>query len=191
VPDPAPDPGSGSGAGSGSAGAAAGRSADELVCPGCGRRHAANERFCEGCGMPLVHDAQPLASDDVSERHQRARKIKPQLAEGPLVRVAGARNQTEAEFIQGLLLEEGVPSLLKRTAGFDVPDFLAAGPRDILVPQSGAATAREVLLEADLIDATPAGARGAAVDPRRLLVGLVVALIIGALIVWGIDALHS
>ena len=64
----------------------------------------------------------------------RARKIKPQLAEGELVRVAGARNQAEAEFIQGLLLEEGVPSMLRRSAGFDVPDFLAAGPRDVLVP---------------------------------------------------------
>jgi hypothetical protein len=168
-----------------------GHPADALVCPGCGRRQAVTERFCEGCGMPLIHDADPAADDELSERHQRARKIKPQLAEGPLVRVAGARNQTEAEFIQGLLLEEGVPSLLKRTAGFDVPDFLAAGPRDVFVPQSGAATAREVLLQADLIDEAPPGARGATVDPRRLLIGLVVALIIGALLVWAVSALHS
>ena len=41
--------------------------------------------------------------------HERARKIKPQLTEGPLVQVAWGRNQAEAEFIQGLLLEEGVP----------------------------------------------------------------------------------
>ena len=82
----------------------------------------------------------------VSESHERARKIKPQLTEGPLVRVAWARNQAEAEFIQGLLLEEGVPSMLRRSAGFDVPDFLAAGPRDVLVPESAVATAREVLL---------------------------------------------
>ena len=40
--------------------------------------------------------------------------------------------------------------MLRRTAGFDVPDFLAAGPRDVLVPESGAETAREVLLQADL-----------------------------------------
>ena len=83
--------------------------------------------------------------DPVSDRHAWARKIKPQLAEGSLVRVAGARNQAEAEFIQGMLLEEGVPSLLRRSAGFDVPDFLAAGPRDILVPESGAQAAREAL----------------------------------------------
>jgi hypothetical protein len=140
--------------------------------------------------MPLVQDAAPPATEPVSERHERARKIKPQLAEGPLARVAGARNQAEAEFIQGLLLEEGVPSLLRRTAGFDVPDFLAAGPRDVLVPQSGAPTAREVLLEADLISERSPGT-GAVVDPRRLLTGLVVALILGALVVWALSALHS
>lgn len=62
------------------------------------------------------------------------------------MRVAGARNQPEAEFIRGLLLEEGIPSLQRRARGFDVPDFLAAGPRDILVPASGARAAREALL---------------------------------------------
>ena len=66
------------------------------------------------------------------------------------MRVAGGRHQAEAELIQGLLLEEGVPSMLRRTAGFDVPDFLAAGPRDVLVPEAGAEAARELLLQADL-----------------------------------------
>ena len=110
-------------------------------------------------------ESQPEA---VSERHERARKIKPQLAEGDVVRVAWARNQVEAEFIQGLLLEEGVPSMLKRSAGFDVPDFLAAGPRDVLVPSSGAATAREVLLQAEVISPT-AERGGRPVAPVRLM----------------------
>jgi hypothetical protein len=136
--------------------------------------------------MPLVlaPDAEPPARG--SERHRRARKIKPQLAEGELVRVAGGRNQAEAEFIQGLLLEEGVPSLLRRSAGFDVPDFLAAGPRDVLVPASGAATAREVLLEAELIPAAGGGgaAPGGVVRPARLAAGLLLALAVGALVVW-------
>ena len=61
------------------------------------------------------------------------------------MRVAGGRNQAEAELIQGILLEEGVPSVLRRSAGFDVPDFLAAGPRDVMVPESGAELARELL----------------------------------------------
>jgi hypothetical protein len=158
-----------------------------LVCPSCATTYAEDERFCPRCRMPLVLgdvDAEAV----VTERQKRARKIKPQLAEGQLVRVAGARNQAEAEFIQGLLLEEGVPSILKRSAGFDVPDFLAAGPRDILVPQSGLGTAREVLLEADLL--APAGT-GPPVAPVRLFAGLLVALAIGLLVVWLIiEVLH-
>jgi uncharacterized protein YbaR (Trm112 family) len=152
-----------------------------LVCPSCGSAYPPEERFCPTCKLPLTYDEQP-GSGQVSDRHARARKIKPQLAEGQLVRVAGARNQAEAEFIQGMLLEEGVPSMLRRSAGFDVPDFLAAGPRDVLVPQSGVETARQVLLEAELI--TPDAGRPALVAPGRLLVGLLLALAIGAGIVW-------
>ncbi len=154
-----------------------------LVCPGCGSYFSAADRFCPGCRLPLVKDPANAGPDSapVTDRHHRARKIKPQLAEGPLVRVAGARNLTEAEFIQGLLLEEGVPSLLRRSAGFDVPDFLAAGPRDVLVPISGVQTAREVLLEAEVISAE---AGTATVAPLRLLTGLLIALAVGALVVW-------
>ena len=72
---------------------------------------------------------------------ERARKVRASYAEGPLVRIAAARNQPEAELLQGLLLEEGIPSMVRRSGGFDVPDFLASGPRDVLVPQSGEAAA--------------------------------------------------
>jgi hypothetical protein len=114
-----------------------------LICPTCGRAHPPSERFCEACGIPLVHPGrtEPAAS----ERQQRARKIKPQYAEGQLVKVARAANQPEAEFIAGLLLEEGIPSMLRRSSGFDVAESLAAGPRDVLVPESGAEVAREAL----------------------------------------------
>ena len=84
------------------------------------------------------------------EAHERARKVNPAYTEGDLVRVAGARHQAEAELIQNILLEEGIPSVLRRTAGFDVPDFLAAGPRDVLVPESGLEAARTVLYDADI-----------------------------------------
>ena len=82
-----------------------------LICPSCGDRYPASERFCASCRVPLVFAAEDSGDVPVSERHQRARKVKPQLAEGDLVKVAGARHQAEAEFIQGLLLEEGVPSI--------------------------------------------------------------------------------
>ncbi len=164
------------------------RAGAQLICPGCARMYPSDERFCAACGIPLVHqEGAESGRPAASERHERARKIKPQLSEGALIRVAGASNQAEAEFIQGLLLEEGVPSMLRRSAGFDVPDFLAAGPRDVLVPQAGVSAAREVLLEAELIPSDP-GARQT-VAPGRLLAGLLAALTVGLLLVWLVFAL--
>jgi hypothetical protein len=64
---------------------------------------------------------------------------------GPLVKVAFARNQAEAEMFQGLLSEGGVPSVLKRSGGFDNPDFLAAGPHDVFVNSDHARKARDLL----------------------------------------------
>lgn len=116
-----------------------------LVCPSCAREHPPSERFCASCGMPLVHPAGPSEEEPAGELRQQARKIKPQYSEGRLVKVAYAQNQPEAELIQGLLLEEGIPSMARRAPGFDVPDFLAAGPRHILVPESGVQAAREAL----------------------------------------------
>jgi hypothetical protein len=107
--------------------------------------------------------------------------MKPQYTEGHLVQVARANHQAEAEFIQGILLEEGVPSTVRRAAGFDVPDMLAAGPREVLVPASGADAARDVLLEANLI--SPAGDASIA-RPWRVLAGLLIAVALVAIVLW-------
>jgi hypothetical protein len=155
-----------------------------LVCPSCGREHADEARFCDRCGLPLVPEGGP-AEAVLDERGERLRKIKKQYSEGELVRVKVARQQPEAEFIQSLLLEEGIPSTLRRTRGFDVPEMLAAGPRDVLVPASGVAAAREVLLEAELIDDRPA----AAVSPGRLLAGLLAGFALVGLVVLLLDLL--
>jgi hypothetical protein len=151
-------------------------SADALVCPTCGAAYPTAERFCARCGMPLVA---PGVAAEPTEAARRARKIKPQYAEGDLVRVVGASNQTEAEFIQGMLLEEGVPSTLRRTRGFDVPDMLAAGPRDVMVPASGHAAARDVLLQAELVgDEIPT------TPPLQVLAFVLAAVAVVALIAW-------
>jgi hypothetical protein len=154
---------------------------ESLVCPSCASTHALDERFCPSCGMPLVYAERSGIDEPVSAARERARKIKPQFTEGDLVRVAGARHQAEAELVQGILLEEGIPSMLRRSRGFDVPDMLAAGPRDVLVPASGVAAAREVLLQADLLAPEP----GAAVEhPGRLLVSLLAVVALVGLIAW-------
>jgi hypothetical protein len=132
--------------------------------------------------MPLVFpDSEEM--EPASEAHERARKIRPRYAKGDPVRVTGARNQAEAELIQGLLLDQGVPSILRRTRGFDVPDFLAAGPRDVLVPSSGYEVARELLRDADLLTKEPEpGAMPGIGSPRRLAVGLLIAVALAALV---------
>jgi hypothetical protein len=154
---------------------------EPLVCPSCAETYSLDARFCARCHMPLVYAGARGIEAPVTPTHERARKIKPQYAEGDLVRVAGGRNQAEAEFIQGLLLEEGVPSMLRRSAGFDVPDYLAAGPRDVMVPASGARTAQDVLLQADLFEPRPTGLPG---SPVRVLLALVATFAVVALIVW-------
>ena len=112
-----------------------------LKCPRCGTEHPLDERFCSRCGFPLVYAGYE--------------KIDPEYTRGELVRVAGGRNQAEAELIQNLLLEEGIPSIVRRSAGFDVPDYLAGGPRDVLVAESAVDAAREMLLETNLAPQTP------------------------------------
>src|SRR5690242_18233336 len=96
--------------------------------------------------MPLVATG---AGNEVApdEAHARARKVKPQYLGGDLVKAAWARNLAEAQLIQGILLEEGIPSVERRARGFDVPDFLAAGPRDILVPQAARDAARALVAD--------------------------------------------
>jgi hypothetical protein len=85
---------------------------------------------------------------------------------GKLVKVAFARNQAEAEMIQGLLSEGGMPSVLKRARGFDAPEFMAAGPHDVLVDSSHAHKAKALL--ADTITEDPADEEVELRDEARL-----------------------
>jgi hypothetical protein len=71
---------------------------------------------------------------------------------GDLVKVAFARNQAEAEMLQGLLSEAGIPSVLKRSFGFDNPDFLSSGPRDVMVNAGDAQRSKDLLAETMIED---------------------------------------
>lgn len=137
--------------------------------------------------MPLTYAGEVGTEEQGSDKQQRARKIKPQYARGDLRRVATGRQQPEAEFIQMLLLEEGVPSTLRRSAGFDVPDMLAAGPRDVLVAESGLEVARQVLLQSDIEVHEPRPARAdgrVGPAPGRVFAGVLAGAGIVALLIW-------
>jgi hypothetical protein len=99
-----------------------------------------------------------------------------------LVKVAYAHDQMEAEFLQGLLRDADVGSVVRRAPGFDVPEFLAAGPRDVLVAASDVPVARDVLHEGDP-DATAPPSRSGAERPSRVLAGLLIGVALIALVV--------
>jgi len=52
---------------------------------------------------------------------------------GDLARLTSASSGPEADMISNLLAQEGIRVLIQRPAGFDVPDFLAGGPRELFV----------------------------------------------------------
>jgi hypothetical protein len=114
---------------------------------------------------------------------------------GRLVKVGFGRTQVEAEMLQGFLGEAGIPSVLKRTIGFDTPEFFASGPHDVFVNASDAKRAREVLAEMTVEDegSEQRGleeerrlARGETGDipPARLAFWLVAVALGGCLIAW-------
>ena len=61
------------------------------------------------------------------------------------MKVGSAPNESMAQMMEELLRNAGIPVLVRRPAGFDVPDFLAAGPRDVLVPGERFPEARELV----------------------------------------------
>jgi hypothetical protein len=87
--------------------------------------------------------------------------------------VAYVQNETEAEFLQGLLPDADVGSVVRRAPGFDVPDFLAAGPRHVLLARSDGPVVQEVLREVEPIEGGPQ-ARPRADRPSRVLAALLI-----------------
>jgi hypothetical protein len=105
-------------------------------------------------------------------------------------RVAVAANQAEAELLQGVLADAGIPSNWRRTGG-DLPELLAAGYREIYVPAGAAEEAQALLatLEVDSSEPDPEPTRRVGLERTGLrLVGkvtaalVVVSLLVGAVL---------
>ena len=97
--------------------------------------------------------------------------------------------------LQGLLSEAGLPSVLKRSGGFDNPDFLAAGPHDVMVNAEAAPRAREVLAETQFESegeerteleeqARLERGEGAVTSPARLALWVGIAFAAAILLIW-------
>jgi hypothetical protein len=99
-----------------------------------------------------------------------------------LVKVAYASDEAQAELLQGLLRLSDVESVVRRAPGFDVPEFLAAGPRDVLVAASDVPLARDLLREVDPGEPEPPSRAGGD-RPSRVLAGLLIGVALIALVV--------
>lgn len=97
--------------------------------------------------------------------------------------------------LQGLLSGGGIPSVLKRSGGFDNPDFLSAGPHDIFVNSDHAHKARELLADTMLesegeeraeLEGERRGARGETKEtsPAQLALWIGVAFLGAVILVW-------
>jgi hypothetical protein len=97
--------------------------------------------------------------------------------------------------LQGLLSEAGIPSVLKRSGGFDAPEFLAAGPRDVMVNSEQAKKARDVLADTMVEDESEeraelegqgrlARGEGARTSPGTLALWIGVAFLGAVILVW-------
>lgn len=108
------------------------------ICPFCGNKFQPGASACPTCDLPLLVEHARVGAVTASAPRS-------EFGSGDLRRVAVAANQAEAEMLEGLLRSEGIPCVVRRSFGSDVPDFLAAGRRDILVPAGGFAAARSLL----------------------------------------------
>jgi len=70
------------------------------------------------------------------------------------VKIAFARHQPEADMLANLLAELEIPVLVRRTT-IDVPDMLAGGPRELLVPADRALEARALLDPMEPLEGEP------------------------------------
>jgi hypothetical protein len=88
----------------------------------------------------------------------------------------------KAELLQGLLRSADVSSVVRRAPDFDVPEFLSAGPREVLVAASDVPVARDVRRESTPGEPEPPLHSGDD-RPSRALAGLLVAVALVGLVV--------
>lgn len=81
----------------------------------------------------------------------RRRRREPEEERPEWVKVAFARHQPEAEMLASLLAQLDIPVLMRRTT-IDVPDMLAGGPRELLVPADRVLEARALLDPAEPLE---------------------------------------
>jgi hypothetical protein len=109
-------------------------------------------------------------------------RVRPEYTHGDLVTVTTVRHAAEGEMLRGMLLEEGIPSMVRPARGSVIPHGLGAGPHELVVPESGYETAYQVV-HGELPQPQHPGSRSRPEPGNLLAVVLVVAGLL-AFLVW-------
>jgi hypothetical protein len=151
---------------------------EPLACPTCARRFPLTERFCPDCEMPLVYVGRG-EEEPITDPEMRAQRVRPEYASGELVKVAVASSVAEADLIIGILLDQGIPA----RAANELASVFPTSSRDILVPESAYEAARALVADTGEHALAPESTIRA---PLRLAVGMLIALAVGAALVWAL-----
>jgi hypothetical protein len=109
-------------------------------------------------------------------------KVRPEYTQGDLMTVTTVRHSAEGEMLRGMLLEEGIPSMVRPTRGFVIPQALGAGPHEVVVSASGYEAAYQ-LVHGELPQPQhPASRTGP--EPGNLLAVVLIVVGLLALLVW-------
>jgi Putative prokaryotic signal transducing protein len=109
-------------------------------------------------------------------------RLRPEYAQGELVAVTTVRNPAEAEMLRDMLLDEGIPSMVRMARSSNPFEMAGGAPHDVLVRESGYEAAYE-LVHGHPPEPVPPTSRSGP-EPGNLLAVVLIVLGLIALVVW-------
>lgn len=109
-------------------------------------------------------------------------KVRPEYTHGDPVTVTTVGHVAEGEMLRGMLLEEGIPSMVRPAQAFAIPQALGTGPHEVLVPESAYEAAYQ-LVHGELPQRPHPGSRSRP-EPGNLLAVVLTVLGLLAFLVW-------
>jgi hypothetical protein len=109
-------------------------------------------------------------------------KVRAEYTHGDPVTVTTVPHVAEGEMLRGMLLEEGIPSMVRPARSFAIPQALGTGPQEVVVPESAYDAAYQ-LVHGELPQPPHPGSRSRP-EPGNLLAVVLIVLGLLAFLVW-------
>ena len=154
---------------------------EPLICPGCGSTHAPEERFCRSCHLPLVHPSpgvEPSLSASATSARARSSRSSPRDRWcGWPARATRPRPSSS----RACCSRRGSPACSSGAPASTCPTSSRPVPATCWSPRPDCPRLARSCSRPRSSTTRP---RWRVVAPGRLMLGLLAALVIGALVVW-------